>query len=162
LGAYKNIFYYSIIMDLNFDDWNDKKNWKCSRCDIKFTNDIEWIFHRKVNCPNMTRSEKRHAAPNGRYEDTKKNRQCYRCGRYGHYYRLKECYAFKDSKGNDITWGEREIPHNISKPPAKTWITTPGWTWPSSSTLITPADCIPVHAPVLPPRKEHVYKTMIL
>ena len=103
--------------DLNFNDWrgatiagNDPRNWKCGRCDIKFTNYNEWIFHRKIDCPNMNQHEKAYVAPNGSYEATKKGRQCYRCGRYGHYYMSQECHAFKDNKGNDITWGKRKIP----------------------------------------------------
>ena len=114
-------------MDLDFKGWGPE-NWKCVRCEIKFNNFNHWIFHRKVGCPKMTYSEKNHVAPNGRYEDTKKNRQCYRCGRYGHYYRKRECYAFKDSEGEVITWGERCIPKRKNHP-EKRWDTTPGSIW---------------------------------
>ena len=114
---------YESTKDLNFNDWNDPRNWKCGRCDIKFTNYNEWIFHRKVRCPNMTRHEKNYVAPNGSYENTKKNRQCYRCGRYGHYFRRGECYAFKDVDGQKITWGEPTHPRHKPKINPDAWET---------------------------------------
>ena len=129
---------YERLKDFHFDDWDNKKNWKCVRCKIKFDNMNHWIFHRKVGCPNMTGSEKRLVAPDGRYEDTKKNRQCYRCGRYGHYYRKGECYAFRDDDGKVITWGERSIPKR-KNPPKKTWDTSPGSIWSRNF--------LPVHYP---------------
>ena len=137
--------------DLNFSDWNDSKNWKCGRCDIKFTNYNEWIFHRKVHCPNMTRREKNFVAPNGKYEDTKKNRQCYRCGRYGHYFGRGECYAVKDNNGKDITWGEPKIPRHIKNPPAKTWETSPG-------AYLSYFKGIQVHSPLIHTKKGIVHK----
>lgn len=101
---------YEPTKKLNYNDDNDPRNWKCRRCDIKFTYYTEWIFHKKCDCPNTTGREKWYTSPNGSYEATKKSRQCYRCGRYGHYFRRGECYALKDTNGVDITWGEPAHP----------------------------------------------------
>jgi len=84
--------------------WTHPSMWKCDHCDIKYTNIIEWIFHRKVECPYWTVNP---CAPDGRYGDSKKHRSCYRCGQCGHYYKKNECYAFKDVNGITITWGIR-------------------------------------------------------
>jgi len=147
---------YESTKDLAVRCWtanNDLKNWKCCRCDVKFTYYNEWIFHRKVSCPNMTSCEKEYVAPNGSYENTKKNRQCYRCGRYGHYYYEGECYAVKDNNGVDITWGKPKIPCRIKSPPAKTWETSPGWMKPHF-------DGTQVHTPLIHTKKGIVHKEM--
>ena len=143
---------YESIKDLNFQGWGPE-NWKCVRCKIKFNNFNHWIFHRKVDCPNMTYREKKLVAPDGRYEDTKKNRQCYRCGRRGHYYRRGQCYAFKDDKGEVITWGEPRIPRNIKSPPEKSWETEPG-------AYFSYSRGIQVHTPSIHTKKGIVHKVM--
>ena len=86
---------------------NLKNHLRCKHCNINYTNKNEWIFHIKVTCPVRTRSSI--------YMDSKKNRLCYRCGRMGHYYKQKECYAFTDNNGVEITWGIRRNPSKKRK-----------------------------------------------
>ena len=76
---------------------------KCDSCNIEYTNENEYIFHTNVKCPKRTKTIYYMTVCHGA---SKKRSACYRCGRIGHYYRKKECYAIEDVDGNVITWGE--------------------------------------------------------
>tara|TARA_Y100001970_G_C13916520_1_gene691270 strand:- start:461 stop:781 length:321 start_codon:yes stop_codon:yes gene_type:complete len=81
-------------------------SWKCNHCNIEFTNKNEYQFHIHIECPNKI------TTPFYMMENhclqSKKYRYCYRCGRLGHYYKKRECYATTDIDGNNITWGEKQ------------------------------------------------------
>ena len=87
-------------------------------CKKHYININEWIFHRKVTGPYWNGAFRnkegkliwRRCAPDGHYPASRKYRACYRCGRFGHYYWKKECCAFTDNNGVEITWGIRRIP----------------------------------------------------
>lgn len=77
--------------------------YKCNGCNIEFVISTEYWYHVNVECLNRKRSSfhigNTGIAPSKKYSD------CYRCGRSGHYYLDKECYATTDVDGNLITWG---------------------------------------------------------
>ena len=84
---------------------NDK-NYKCNNCNIEYTNKNEYYFHINVDCPKITKTI--YYMTEVLCLPSKKYRSCYRCGRLGHYYEEKECYATKDIDGYDITWGTKQ------------------------------------------------------
>jgi len=77
--------------------------YNCNTCDAKFTIRTELWYHQNIECPNR-RTISFHIGNSGTIH-SKKNSDCYRCGRQGHYYLDKECYATTDIDGNPITWG---------------------------------------------------------
>jgi len=81
-----------------------EETYDCDNCNIKYTNFNEYLFHMRVDCPMRERTI--YYITETRCLPSKKHRRCYRCGRIGHYYGKKECYAVKDVDNNLITWGE--------------------------------------------------------
>jgi hypothetical protein len=77
--------------------------YKCNGCNTDFAISAEHWFHVNIECVNRTKSCF-HIGSSGP-APAKKYSNCYRCGRQGHYYLDKECYATTDIDGNLITWG---------------------------------------------------------
>lgn len=77
---------------------------KCNHCNIEYTNIHEYYFHIHVECPKRIMTI--YYMTETLCLPAKKNRCCYRCGRLGHYYKERECYATTDIDGNAITWGQ--------------------------------------------------------
>ena len=77
--------------------------YSCKDCNAKFTIRTEHWYHQNIECSNRL-SVPFHIGNFGP-SPSKKDSYCYRCGRQGHYYLDKECYATIDVDGNIITWG---------------------------------------------------------
>ena len=72
------------------DDFVNYTMYNCNTCDAKFTIRTELWYHQNIECPNR-RTISFHIGNSGTIP-SKKNSDCYRCGRQGHYYLDKECY----------------------------------------------------------------------
>lgn len=76
----------------------------CQFCNNEFKTLCEKQYHCSVECPTRVNCNPFHIGGVGNIQ-SKKYCKCYRCGRLGHYYLDRECYATTDVDGNDITWG---------------------------------------------------------
>ena len=87
---------------------DNEESYTCETCNIIYKNWNEYRFHRHVVCPNIIKEYR------GIFETrclrSKKDKSCFRCGRYGHYYKQRECYATHDNEGILITWGTKTNP----------------------------------------------------
>ena len=87
---------------------------ECKHCNETFTNENEYMFHRRVDCKIKIDITPRYITET-RCIIPKKYLPCYRCGRLGHYYGKRECFATKDVDGNEIKWGEARPTKNSKK-----------------------------------------------
>ena len=92
---------------MNNNDCNSE-HFKCNKCNIEYTNKNEYNFHIYVECPKRISTRYSLDLTETHCLLSKKYRYCYRCGRLGHYYKKRECYATTDIDGNNITWGEKQ------------------------------------------------------